>query len=338
MYATHSTTTAEQRDRSCNKTASSLMLTKKHKYNKEHFLQANCQFVVKSTGDYKQYINNPDALVDWGLIEQVNVQVAEFPSCPICLYPPVAAKMTRCGHIYCWSCVLHYLSLTDKTWRKCPICYEAVHKEDLKSVVSIPHNTFNVNDIITFKLMKRLKGSLTAYPATATNRTDDVIFNMSEKDASQIYSKLLLANQDEIFSIINREENELKVQLKANLDCPENCFVEQALVLLAGRKNLVLELESNGNGVKIMKPEENSNNESISFETNEDEDGDGNTPPGFLDMSGSSSVNQQAAKFHYFYQGNFAIFFCSTKVLSTHCLTIDGFVKLFLWYIIFLSL
>ena len=42
------------------------------------------------------------------------------------------AKMTRCGHIYCWPCILHYLALGEKSWRKCPICYESVHDTDLK--------------------------------------------------------------------------------------------------------------------------------------------------------------------------------------------------------------
>lgn len=62
-----------------------------------------------------------------------NVQVTEFPTCPICLYPPIAAKMTHCGHIYCWPCVLHYLAISDKPHlSKCPICYETVKTEDLK--------------------------------------------------------------------------------------------------------------------------------------------------------------------------------------------------------------
>ena len=43
-----------------------------------------------------------------------------------------AAKITRCGHMYCWPCLLHYLSLSDKAWRKCPICYESIYKDDLK--------------------------------------------------------------------------------------------------------------------------------------------------------------------------------------------------------------
>jgi len=55
----------------------------------------------------------------------------EPPCCPICLQHPTAAKMTRCGHIYCWACVLHYLALGEKTWRKCPICYESIHNDDL---------------------------------------------------------------------------------------------------------------------------------------------------------------------------------------------------------------
>lgn len=58
-----------------------------------------------------------------------------MPSCPICLYPPVAAHITRCGHIFCWPCMLQYLSLSDKSWSKCPICYEAVHSSDLKRLV-----------------------------------------------------------------------------------------------------------------------------------------------------------------------------------------------------------
>jgi hypothetical protein len=48
------------------------------------------------------------------------------------LYPPTAAKITRCGHVFCWSCILHYLSLSDHSWRKCPICYESIYRKDLK--------------------------------------------------------------------------------------------------------------------------------------------------------------------------------------------------------------
>jgi len=65
------------------------------------------------------------------------------PACPICLSEPQAAKMTRCGHMFCWTCMLRYIALGDRKWRRCPICYESVYPEDLRSVSirQVPHYT-----------------------------------------------------------------------------------------------------------------------------------------------------------------------------------------------------
>ncbi|KAG5871999.1 hypothetical protein JTB14_030841 [Gonioctena quinquepunctata] len=265
-----------------------MLTTKKHKYNKEHFLQANCQFVVNDSGDYKQYLNNPDALVDWDFIEQVNVQVSEFPTCPICLYSPVAAKMTRCGHIYCWSCVLHYLSLSDKPSRKCPICYESLHKDNLKSVIALPYTTFNVGDTIKFKLMKRSRGSLIAYPVDADVR-EDIIFNMSEKDAQHVNSKLLLAKKDDVLSIISREQGELNKQLEDDGDSSERCFIEQAIALLREREAMVL---------GIPDPvDENQIVEALAhLDVNEAKE---------VDVTVNQDISSTPlSKFHYFYQAS----------------------------------
>lgn len=70
------------------------------KYNKEQFLQANCQFIIRSEIDKSillPHLSSPDHLIDWSFVEQVNVQSSEDPQCPICLFHPVAGKMTRCG-------------------------------------------------------------------------------------------------------------------------------------------------------------------------------------------------------------------------------------------------
>ena len=86
--------------------------------------------------DYAVYTMDADAPVRWEDIEQVLIAVPQ--SCPICLQPPVAARITKCGHVYCFSCVLRYLSLNEsnKAWRKCPICWDAIYEKDLKSVRS----------------------------------------------------------------------------------------------------------------------------------------------------------------------------------------------------------
>lgn len=208
----------------------------KHKYNKEQFLQANCQFVVKSDGDYSSCMVNPDMLVDWECIEQIRLRSSEMLSCPICLYPPVAAKMTRCGHVFCWSCILHYLALSDKSWRKCPICYEAVYKQDLRSVIAVPHTSFSVGNEITLHLMKRKRGSLVALPVSQSEiHSTDKLLSISEKLVDTKYSKLLLASTQEVFSIIDKEKYELESQLADEQGCPEACFIEQALELLKER-------------------------------------------------------------------------------------------------------
>lgn len=62
--------------------------------------------------------------------------------------------------------------------------------------------------------MKRPRGCLIAYPADTNIKNENVIFNMSESNAKDVYSKLLLASTVDVLSIIDRENNELVLQLK----------------------------------------------------------------------------------------------------------------------------
>lgn len=217
----------------------------RHKYNKEQFLQANCQFIVNANADYTTNLADPDTLVDWKLVEQIRLHTPDRLSCPICLSSPVAGKMTRCGHVYCWSCILHYLALSDKSWRKCPICYESVHKSDLKSVVEITQNVMNIGDVVRLRLMRRERGSLIATSVPAEEKeipapTD--FFSVSEANSQhcQVYSKLLLANVGDVMDIVECERVQLKLELDDDPHSPENCFIEQALEELQARERELL--------------------------------------------------------------------------------------------------
>ncbi|XP_024944148.1 RING finger protein 10 [Cephus cinctus] len=234
----------------------------RHKYNKEQFLQANCQFVVTANGDYSAYLANPDTLVDWNLIEQIRVHSLESLACPICLCIPVAGKMTRCGHVYCWPCILHYLALSDKSWRKCPICYESIHKSDLKSVVEITQTALNVGDTVTLRLMRRERGSLLAMPVDETESfIPTTFFSLSENIRGSVYSKLLFANNNNVMDIIEYERVQLRSELMEDPHSPENCFIEQALNELSVRKKQILqEVES-----KLEKLAENQKAKRISM-------------------------------------------------------------------------
>eukprot|EP00118_Oscarella_pearsei_P008234 m.41684 g.41684 ORF g.41684 m.41684 type:complete len:698 (+) comp33219_c0_seq5:335-2428(+) len=208
-------------------------------YNKEQFLQANCQFVVQQQGDYTVHAVDSDILVNWDLIEQVRMFCYEISSCPICLYPPRAAKITRCGHIFCWPCILHYLSLSDHQWRKCPICHEAVHKKDLKSVKSLANHHFIVGDEISMQLMARKKPSVVVMPISQTQVAPPggQPFNLADPIASQFEKLLLTSSSQTLQEIVNEEEAELKcLKLELEGEKEDPFFAVEALELLDERK------------------------------------------------------------------------------------------------------
>jgi hypothetical protein len=114
-------------------------------FNKERFVNANYRFVMKEEGNYAANLIDPDRAVEWNDVVQVVMPTSNHITCPICLHEPVAAKVTKCGHVYCWHCLQQYLSIGNQTtegaahsqakkWKKCPICYDAVYLKDVKSV------------------------------------------------------------------------------------------------------------------------------------------------------------------------------------------------------------
>uniref|UniRef100_A0A1A8BY02 E3 ubiquitin-protein ligase RNF10 n=1 Tax=Nothobranchius kadleci TaxID=1051664 RepID=A0A1A8BY02_NOTKA len=206
-------------------------------FNKELFLQANCQFVVTDDQDYKAHFTDPDTLVNWDCVQQVRIYSHEVPSCPICLYPPVTARITRCGHIFCWPCMLHYLSLSDKSWSKCPICYETVHTADLKSVVAMETKQYMVGDVITMRLMRREKGSLVALPSCQWVKVEEPVC-LGDVCLSP-YSKLLLTSPAQALNLVSEEKAILQVQLSQEEDT-QGIFIQSALCLLQEREEMLL--------------------------------------------------------------------------------------------------
>jgi len=106
---------------------------------------------MNPTGDYTVHFADPDIFFQWHDILQVIVPrssvLASAASsgdhsgqdegntiCPICLSSPNAPRMTKCGHVYCFPCILHYLGMSDNQWARCPICFDSVNEKQLKSV------------------------------------------------------------------------------------------------------------------------------------------------------------------------------------------------------------
>ncbi|KAF9245895.1 hypothetical protein BU15DRAFT_85556 [Melanogaster broomeanus] len=121
-------------------------------WNKERFVNAQYRFVMNPTGDYTVHFADPDIFFQWHDVLQVIIPRSSayastggggeaqgkdegLTTCPICLSHPVAPRMTKCGHVYCFPCILHYLSMSDSLkWARCPICFDSINEKQLKSV------------------------------------------------------------------------------------------------------------------------------------------------------------------------------------------------------------
>lgn len=212
------------------------------RYNKEQFLQASCQFVVKDGGEYSAHMMDPDALVRWDLIELVHTFSNETVTCPICLNVPFAGKITKCGHIYCWACMIRYLTLGEKDYRKCPICYDSVNLEDLKSVKWMEVPDYKIGDTIDMKLMRKSKGSVYVCPKFEWRERSGVPHNFKDGKNTK-YSKLLVANEYQIQQeVIDVEQEALSIQYEAAEDI-EKPFISMAQDLLKIRKELLLSIK-----------------------------------------------------------------------------------------------
>ena len=215
--------------------------------------------------DYSVHMHDPDLLVEWDKIEEIHLDSADTIACPICLHPPSAGKMTKCGHIYCWPCVLHYLSLSDKPWRKCVICFESIYKRDLKSVRVRQHaNEYKLGDEIELTLMFKAKQSSTPTPlgkyatlilpyetcfgefvrdTSASAQLSYAQLCDSERYAhAEAFFKLHSRSEQRIHDeVVAREKRELSKQAEDEKDQPEVCFVKEALELLELREKSLLD-------------------------------------------------------------------------------------------------
>lgn len=152
------------------------------------------------------------------------------PLCPVCLSEPSAPRMTRCGHVFCYPCLLHYLEVGEESktqGRKCPVCWDTVLRKDLKSVrwfdakaeeeshlrsVSAGEEHATNPDSMTFRLIQRPDITTLALPRSSTWPSEAVSLHQTPwhfiPDAMS-FAKLLQATPDYMTAELNRDLTEL---------------------------------------------------------------------------------------------------------------------------------
>jgi len=173
----------------------------------------------------------------------------------------MAPKMTKCGHIYCWTCILRYLSMTDKGWRKCPICFDSISEKHLKSATIELTSDYQENDKINFTLMCRKKDCMLALPASHWRPLDNLL---AYDDVDSVFARLVRIDDPTL--ILDKEQAELleaSALAQASGDETQLLFITRALSQIEERRAAIKHMaeeigssasEANGSGAKEDHP------------------------------------------------------------------------------------
>ncbi|CAN6238248.1 unnamed protein product [Urochloa humidicola] len=163
-------------------------------YNKDLFLQANYKFVVLDTGNYEIESMDPDKMLQWEDIICVRYCSPSEVQCPICLESPLCPQITSCGHIYCFPCILRYLTMgkedyKGECWKKCPLCFMMVSTKELYTIHITQVQQFRAGDAATFTLLSRSRNSLTPTIKSTSSECSS---------ADEVFSKFILTSDVEL--------------------------------------------------------------------------------------------------------------------------------------------
>jgi hypothetical protein len=223
-------------------------------FTKERFIHANFQFVVREEVllDRHEFDVNPDAQLEWNDIEMVVVPAQQDVACPICLDTPLAPQLTKCGHFFCWPCILRYAAATSMAgsgnWRKCPICFESVSVKQLKSVYfsQVTDFTTNSTEITTVGIpMVLVRGTTGNCRIRLIEQTDQTTTPNSLSDISP-FEKVISVSRDFV------EKNIISIAIEALFERlngmdendPDRVYTELALTMIEDRRMLLASEEA----------------------------------------------------------------------------------------------
>ncbi|KAJ2685305.1 hypothetical protein H4R19_006812, partial [Coemansia spiralis] len=239
--------------------------------NRAVFINANFRFVLKPSHwtAFMAVARRVDMQLRAEWIERVVVPVVgASASCPICLSSPTAARITKCGHVFCLPCILRHLSYgdddDDRSAKKCPVCWCTISSDALLPVHlwTVQYNAnsaYQANGnlrpafqdpsrpsaraAITMRLMRRRRGSTICLPRLSALRTcagdagapsaavDAAYFPWTFTDGALPFAKVLLAAKDYCADEYRRETGELlRARDEEEADSEPRLFVESALM------------------------------------------------------------------------------------------------------------
>ncbi|KAJ3564021.1 hypothetical protein NPX13_g7992 [Xylaria arbuscula] len=198
-----------------------------HAADKARFVHANYRFIVSPTGDYRSQAADADKHLDWSDVLQIIASSkSQATSCPICFCEPVAARMARCGHIFCLPCLMRFMNSTnddepsprkEARWKKCPICDDSFKLSEVRPVrfYEGQENPLpGVGEDVVLRLMVREAGSTLALPdegfSDVANISEDVPWHFAASVMD--YARIMKGTNQYIIGQFAREIEDLQRQ------------------------------------------------------------------------------------------------------------------------------
>ncbi|KAI0974187.1 hypothetical protein F4678DRAFT_401911 [Xylaria arbuscula] len=198
-----------------------------HAADKARFVHANYRFVVSPTGDYSSQAVDADKHLDWSDVLQIIASSkSQTTSCPICFCDPVAARMARCGHIFCLPCLMRFMNSTNEDepstrkearWKKCPICDDSFRLSEVRPVRFYggqENPVPGIGEDVVLRLMVREAGSTLALPdeggSDVANLGEDVPWHFAASVLD--YARIMKGTNQYIIKQFEREIEDLQRQ------------------------------------------------------------------------------------------------------------------------------
>ena len=121
-----------------------------------------------------------------------------------------AARVTKCGHLFCFACLLQYLDYeAQHAWKKCPLCKEPIYKRDIRkarfafdsreqSALSLQRMQSSLEGVeLQFRLVARNKSNIVSKQKIYLNYMDGELDEGSRnfEDGMTIISMTILEAQ-----------------------------------------------------------------------------------------------------------------------------------------------
>ncbi|KAL4420636.1 hypothetical protein ABPG75_010292 [Micractinium tetrahymenae] len=134
-------------------------------YDRNKFLQANFRFLVSNAVDARRFQRDPDLMLEWEDVVQVEMLSAQPVRCPITLDErPFCPQITPCGHVFSFPAIVgHLVNHGGPELRKsapCPLCYTQIAARELRLVQVHRVEAPEAGQLATFQLLRRPRDSI----------------------------------------------------------------------------------------------------------------------------------------------------------------------------------